>query len=338
MQTSCPPPRCSLAQPPGRRIGLRPERSTRAKAGTAGDAGGAPGRPDPAALSFRDHDLITVTDAHTPDGRRHRARSGPKAWAPFTSTPQAAAQRVRREGPMTQFPEFNRGEGQKTSSPKRWSTCSGGLGRAAGASSTATRKSAVVIRTDWTVRGVALVSGAARGRARSIGLRRARDADRRGLRRCLRLAFGRCGAGGSLPSPGLRVACYRQELHRRPAELRPRRGTRARLRAERRHGDRGRRCRAADLPQARGVAGTLYVHKIAARWPRRGRSGRGDRNRPGGHRARPPPSACRSTPDRPRRAQGSAHSAGPGRTGPLASMARPGSSRSITTTRAPRCG
>ncbi len=92
-----------------------------------------------------------------------------------------------------------------------------------------------------------------------------------------------------------------------------------------------------DLPQARGVAGTLFVHKIAGALAEAGRrSRRGDGGRTARDRAASSPSACRSTPApcpaRPRKT--ASRRARPNLAS--ASTARRGSSRSISAPRARR--
>ena len=124
----------------------------------------------------------------------------------------------------------------------------------------------VVVRHDWDREGVALISGGGSGHEPShagfVGQGMLTAAV---CGEVFAEPVGRCGAGGD-PDGDRQggLLADRQELHRRPAEFRPRGRARARLRG----------LKVAmvvvdddvalpDLPQARGVAGTLFVHKIA---------------------------------------------------------------------------
>ncbi len=132
----------------------------------------------------------------------------------------------------------------------------------------------VVLRADWDKSKVAIVSGGGSGHEpAACGAGRQGAADGGGLRRCLRLAQCRCGARRHRGGHGTRRVPPRgQELYRRPAQFR------ARGRAGQGLGlavemvivadD----IALADARQPRGVAGTVFIHRIAGHMSEAGAS------------------------------------------------------------------
>ena len=250
-------------------------------------------------LTFKGHDLITVTDAHTPLQTGDIVKIQPAA-IPSTSTPLAPASRKGRH--MAQFINA-----KEDSSPKP-STDARGLGRRSWPGSTAIRISVSSCAADWDKSRVALVSGGGSGHepahAGFVG---------KGM-----LTAAVCGDVFASPSVDAVLAGILAVTGPAGCLLIVKNYTGDRLN----FGLAAERARAfglkvnmvivdddialPDLPQARGVAGTLFVHKIAGALAERGADpGRGDAAAQKVIGERQQPSACRWTPapfrDRPRR-------------------------------------
>ena len=281
-------------------------------------------------LAFRGHEIVTVTDPHTGLKPGDILKIRPEKPLLLRRRPASAPSEADK---MTQF--FNAKETIVTEAVDGLLALSGGrLARLDGYPHIR-----VVVRTDWDRSRVALVSGGGSGH----------EPAHAGFVGPGMLTAAVCGDVFASPSVDAVLAGILAVTGPAGCLLIVKNYTGDRLN----FGLAAERARAfglkvsmiivdddiaqPDLPQARGLAGTLFVHKIAGALAEEGADldSRHPR-RPAHRRPAPAPSACRSTPApsraRPRRR--ASRTARP--SSASASTARPASSRSTTPTPAPR--